>query len=293
MHVIAATWQPAAKYIGQAWKMVEQGKSIEDALEWAVGCVEDDEEENSVGYGGGLNRNGVNELDASFMEGRERRIGAVAGLVGYRHPVSVARLVMEKTPHNLINGSGAAEFARSMGCEERDMASPHAKEEYLARHLHGVTREGHDTVGMIGLHDGHMCIAMSTSGFLYRMPGRTSDTFVPGCGYFCDDRVGAVVCTGVGEDIMRGALAAKAFFYMEQGESGPVAALRAIQDAHSRIRMGRVALVAMDKNGSFGGAANHEIFWMSYTDENGVAHKENVPYCFRGSDIPVGKELYL
>ena len=92
---------------------------------------------------------------------------------------------------------------------------------------------------------------------------------------------------------MRGALAAKAFFYMEQGESGPVAALRAVQDVHSRIKVGRIALLAMDKNGCFGGAANHEIYCVSYTDDNGTVHTDKVPYCFQGSSIPCGKELYL
>lgn len=293
MFRIAATWSESAKFMGEAWKMVKNGQSIEDAIEWAVCQVEDDPDEHTVGYGGGLNKNGVNELDAAFMEGRERKIGAVAGLVGFKNPVKVARLVMEKTPHNLINGAGAAEFARSMGCEERNMNSPEAIIEWENRDKKGITRDQHDTVGMIGIQDGHLALAMSTSGFLYRLPGRTSDTAVPGCGYFCDDNIGAVVCTGVGEDIMRGALAAKAFFYMEQGESAPIAALRAVQDVHSRIKIGRVALLAMDKTGCFGGAANHEIYCVSYTDDEGGVHTDKVPYCFQGSNIPCGKELYL
>lgn len=293
MDRIVATWKTAQKYIAQAYALLGAGKSVEDALEWAVGCVEDDRQERTVGYGGGLNREGVAELDASFMEGSQRRMGAVAGLVGYAHPVSVARLVMEKTPHNLLHGAGAADFARQMGCTPRDMASKEALEEYYARKLSDIKKPSHDTVGMIGLSGGHVAVAMSTSGFFYRMPGRTSDTAVPACGYFADDHVGGVVCTGAGEDIMRGALAARAFLYMEQGESPEKAAQRAVADTHRRLSVSRIALVCMDMQGNFAGAANHEEFSVSYTDLSGNAQNTPVPYCFAGTDIPVGEELYL
>lgn len=294
MAVIAATWREASKFLEEGRRALLAGLSPEDAAEKVVCMVEDDPEERSVGYNGFLTREERDELDAAFMEGRERRIGAVAGLSGFRNPVKAARLVMEKTPHNLIVGAGACAFAAEMGLERRDMATELAKEEIRRRRDEGIKKPGHDTVGVIAYDGVHFALAMSTCGFMYRMPGRVSDTAVPACGYFCDDNVGAVVCTGVGEDIMRGALASKTFFYMEAGLGAREAAVRAVREAHARVKdLGRVAVLAIDRTGTIGASANHTEFCVSRADTDNATRVENISYCFEGEDVPVGEELYL
>ena len=291
---IAATWKEAFKFLAEGQKLLENGACSEDAVEHVISRIEDDPEERTVGYNGYLTREGRSELDAAFMEGRARRIGAVAGLSGFRNPIRAARMVMEKTPHNLIVGDGACRFAEEMGLEKRDMITPESLRELADRKENGVKKPGHDTVGVIALRDGHFACGLSTCGFLYRMPGRVSDSAIPACGYFCDDSVGAAVCTGVGEDIMRGALASKAFFYMEAGEDAETAARRAVGDAHLRVKdLGRVAVLCIDKNGNIGGSANHNDFVISKIGPDGNAFVDPVAYCFKGQDVPVGEELYL
>lgn len=290
MKLIVGTWTPVSRALPEAWETLNRTGSAEDAAELAVMRVEDDPLETNVGYGGSLTREGKPELDAAFMEGAQRRIGAVAGIGNFRYPVKIARMVMEKTPHNLLVGAGANQFARDMGCEQRDMAAPEAIQAYETYLREKKMPDCHDTVGVIALCEGHFVCAMSTSGFAFRMPGRVSDSALPADGYFCDDGVGAAVATGVGEDIMRGALSSRAVFYMEQGEPADKAALRAVSDVHSRIRgLGRVAMVAVDAKGRWGGAANHDLFSVSVADDSGV-RVVKIPYCFAGTDTPQGQE---
>ena len=192
---------------------------------------------------------------------------------------------MERSRHNLLTGAGAALFAERLGLERRDMATPEALAEYRRCLEERRAPDGHDTVGVIALYGGHFACAMSTSGLRFRAPGRVSDSALPGCGFFCDDRVGAAVATGVGEDIMRGALAARAFFYMEAGESAPQAALRAVRETHERIPgLGRVSVLAVDCRGRWGGASNHELFRVSLREENAPTRVEKIAYCFAGRE---------
>lgn len=296
MKLIAATWREASKFMEEGRELLLAGNSPEDAIEHVICRVEDDPEERSVGYNGFLTKEGKDELDASFMEGRGMRIGAVAGLSGFRNPIKAARLVMERTPHNLIVGAGANAFAAEMGLERRNNATEGALSEIRARREQGIRKPGHDTVGVIALADGHFACGLSTCGFMYRMPGRVSDSALPACGYFCDDSVGAVVCTGAGEDIMRGSLASRTFFYLEQGLAAPEAALRAVREVHSHVKgLHRIAALAVDREGRIGGAANHSEFCVSHADAQHRTAVDDITYCFAGTDkgIPEADELYL
>ena len=288
MKLIVATWATAAKYLGEAW----QCGSSEDAVEQVIRAVEDDPEERSVGYNGSLTSEGHAELDAAFMEGKDRRIGAVAVLEGFRHPVSAARAVMERSPHNLLVGPGAIRFAKAQGMERCDMASPQALEEYERFRAQGHRPDGHDTIGAIAWMNGHFACAMSTSGLRFRAPGRVSDSALPGCGFVCDDRIGAAVSTGVGEDIMRSLLAAKVFFYMEEGMAAPEAALRAVREAHARLRdAGRFSVLAVDRAGKWGAASNHDLFCASVSDGERPPRVERIPYCYGNEEarIPMAR----
>jgi len=265
--LLAATWKTAMPEVERSYHLFAARRiSAEDAVERVCMHVEDDEDENSVGYGGLPNSAGEMELDGAFMEGRALRIGAVGALRGFRHPVSVARRVMTDTEHNLIAGEGARILAEKWGFEQRDMLSPTAKAAY-DKHLTDIAEgeANHDTVCVIALDgEGHFAIGASTSGVRYKLPGRLSDTILPGCGFYCDDELGAAAATGLGEDIMRGTLAIKALMYHKAGYDPAAATAQAIADLINRVEpCGDVAVMLVSRDGRLGGADNHGRFTMS------------------------------
>jgi len=218
-----------------------------DAVERAAWVTEDDPTDHSVGTGGLPNLFGSVELDASIMDGTTLNAGAVAGLRGYRHPISVARAVMEHSPHVLLVGEGAARFAAAIGAEPgiletpeslahwqraiaalrpEELASPLAMVEALTQDLERAA----GTVNFLALEDtGAMASAVSTSGWAFKWPGRAGDSPVIGAGNYCDARVGAAACTGFGELSLRTQLAARCVGFLEAGASAHEAAVRAIE----------------------------------------------------------------
>ncbi len=207
--------------LDEAWRLLEGGASALDAVIAAVRLVEDDLSVRSVGTGGYPNLVGVVELDASVMEGTRRRAGAVAALGGFRHPVSVAREVMERLPHVLLVAEGAARFAAEIGAERAELLTEDARryfeegierarreagEDVLAQAL-ALTARPDDAIGTVDVLAidvrGRIASAVSTSGWPFRWPGRVGDTPLVGAGNYCDDRYGAAGCTGFGELAIR------------------------------------------------------------------------------------------
>ncbi len=184
-----------------------------DAAEIAVKVLEDSPLFNA-GYGSVLNREGYVEMDASVADGVTGRFGAVAAVRDVANPVSVARRVLEKTPHVLLAGSGATEFARSQGFPPADCVSQEMLEAWrraasspAGGNLSGISfftglpkdrLQPCDTVGCVISHRGRLAAASSTGGSFMKLPGRVGDTPLPGGGIFASDRC-AVVCTGLGE----------------------------------------------------------------------------------------------
>ena len=233
--------------------VLRRGGSALDAVVAATKVVEDDVADHSVGTGGLPNVLGEVELDASIMDGRTRHAGAVCALRGFRYPIEVARLVMDRLPHVLLAGDGAARFARECGCEERDLLTSAARADWRRRLRRfgetsdSVTRKRRlaplvwrmagaerGTVNILALdRRGHVASGVSTSGWAYKYPGRVGDSPIIGAGNYCDSRYGAAACTGFGELAMRALTARTAVDLLADGVTPAEAARTAIAKANA------------------------------------------------------------
>jgi beta-aspartyl-peptidase (threonine type) len=227
-----------------AWTAVRQGRTALDAVEAGTRAVEDNPDDHTVGYAGHPNIDGIVELDASIMDGGTRRAGAVGGLRGYRHAITVARAVMDRTPHALVTGEGAARLAAEISEPAENLLTDSERARWAAgiqdgssdllsqvRRLTHDPREGAGTVDFLALDTaGHLASAVSTSGWAFKYPGRLADSAIIGAGNYCDDRYGAAACTGWGELAIRAATAHTAVAAMARGASPAQAAAIALRD---------------------------------------------------------------
>eukprot|EP01062_Namystynia_karyoxenos_P070896 TRINITY_DN66297_c0_g1_i1.p1 TRINITY_DN66297_c0_g1~~TRINITY_DN66297_c0_g1_i1.p1 ORF type:complete len:359 (+),score=120.29 TRINITY_DN66297_c0_g1_i1:94-1077(+) len=237
------------------YALLQKGASALDAVEAAVRSMEDDPHLDA-GYGSWLNEDGDAELDAMIMDGATTKAGAVAS-VRTRHPVSLARKVMEKTEHVMLAGEGAERFARELGLragtEARpDLVTAEAEEELrkyrtYAPAVRDLFRKGCDTVGAVAMDAaGHLAAATSTGGVTAKRRGRVGDSPIVGSGAFADDGCGAASATGHGEAIMRVVLCRHAVWLAESGQHPQQAAAGALRRMHERC-------ACPDKGGATGG----------------------------------------
>lgn len=262
---------------------LRDGRSAMDAAVAAVKCVEDNREDHGVGTGGIPNVLGRVELDASVMDGRTLAAGAVAALEGYRHPIEIARSVMETTPHVMLAGTGAGLFAERHGFEQAELLTPEAEAIWRERILGGEPTGSNlyaDSYQMYMaavrdwvklLHDrilgttnvivrdaaGNIASAVSTSGWGFKWPGRVGDSPIIGAGNYADNRYGAAACTGRGEMAMRAATAYSIVRYMRDGLALDDALRRAMLDLRDLVdpfaeRVNVMNAVAMDRDGNVG-----------------------------------------
>ena len=215
--------------VHEAFERMIRGDDVLDALVAGVNICELDPEDDSVGYGGLPNADGVVQLDASCMHGPRKRAGAVAALEGVRTPANVAQAVLDQTDHHLIVGKGAQDFARSMGFRiEDDLNSDNSRRQWLewkrridpdhwldpakrAEESWRVTRElmaegridpqhVYGTINCNGVNaKGEICGVTTTSGLAWKIPGRVGDSPILGAGLYVDGDVGAAGSTGRGE----------------------------------------------------------------------------------------------
>jgi len=290
--LIASTWNFGLAANAVAWQRLADGAGHPlDACEAGVMVPEADPAVTSVGYGGAPNAAGVVQLDSAVMRGDTLDCGAVAALENILHPVSVARAVMERTPHVLLVGNGALEFARRLGFHEQDMLAPAARTawegwqrgrpqklepwEQPRTPAAGATPADHDTIGMIALDRGRLATAVTTSGLAFKLPGRVGDSPIIGAGSYCDDEVGAAVSTGMGEEVIRAGGCVSIIEAMRRG-SGPQ---RACLDVLARVRRtleraGKprdmlVAFLVVSRSGEVYGAALCKGFQYAVTDAGG------------------------
>ena len=206
--VVLSTWRYGMQANMAAWGILSKGGGALEAVETGVRITEADPKVRSVGIGGRPDRDGRVTLDACIMD-HKMNIGAVAFLEHIVHPVSVARAVMEKTPHAMLVGEGALAFALEQGFKKEKLLTPESEAEWkewlkTSKYEPKINIENHDTIGMIALDQfGNLSGACTTSGLSWKMHGRVGDSPIIGSGLYVDNEVGAAVATGVGEEVMR------------------------------------------------------------------------------------------
>ena len=266
--VVVSTWSHGLPANEAAWAVLDDGGSALDAVETGVAVPEADPEVRTVGYGGYPDRSGQVTLDACVMDERGR-CGAVAALRRIQHPTSVARAVMEETPHVMLVGKGAFQFALDQGFEKTDLLTEQSRQDWkkwtedsgeTTRPEPNIEDEtgptNHDTIGLLALDaDGHLSGACTTSGTKWKMHGRVGDSPLIGSGLYVDNEVGAACATGWGEAVIRVAGSHLAVEAMRQGASPQAACRRVIErvaDGPAETSGAQVGLLALSKDGEIG-----------------------------------------
>jgi N4-(beta-N-acetylglucosaminyl)-L-asparaginase len=285
--VVVSTWEHNKEANAVAFNVLQSGKAALEAVHQGVQVPEADPKDQSVGYGGLPDRNGIVTLDACIMD-HLGNCGSVMALENILHPISVAKMVMEKTPHVQLAGDGALQFAVEMGFQQQDLLTEEATnawKEWLkeAKYNPSTTVENiletiknqHDTIGMLALgNDGNLAGACSTSGMAYKLRGRVGDSPIIGSGLYVDNEVGAASGTGVGEEIVRICGSHTVVEYMRQGYSPEEACKKTLERlvklrGKQKLKEVQVGLIALDKSGNFGCYALRPEFTMAVHGNNG------------------------
>jgi len=258
--LVISTWNHGIPANEEAWKILKSGGSALDAAEKGVMVVEADPKIHSVGYGGKPDRDGHVTLDACIMD-HNGNCGSVCFLEDIMHPVSVARLVMEQTPHVMLAGDGARQFALEHGFVKTNLLTPESEKDWQqwkekSHYNPRANSENHDTIGMLVLdNEGKIAGACTTSGMAYKIHGRVGDSPVIGAGLYVDGKVGGAVATGHGEYVMKTLGSFLVVELMRQGMDPMTAckeAINRIQDMASGHGEVQVGLLAITNEGEFG-----------------------------------------
>ena len=277
------------KALEKAMEMINAGSDALDAVIAGVNIVEDDPNDNSVGYGGLPNEEGVVELDAACLHGPSYRGGAVASIRNIKNPSKVARLVMERSDHVLIVGEGALRFAKAHGIPEENLLTDESREAWL-KWKENLSKED-DWLPQHTLEDkdigsfyekqyrhtgtihcsaldknGNLSCVTTTSGLAYKIPGRVGDSPIIGAGLYCDNEVGSAGSTGRGEANLLNCSSVMIVEWMRQGKSPEEACLLACKRVNARCREKRlqddegrvkfdVKFYAINRKGEFGSAS--------------------------------------
>ncbi len=306
--VFLATWRFGVDAARVGWKALHDGHSALDAIEAAGNLTEEDPAVNSVGYGGLPNAAGEVELDAAIMNGADHAAGSVGGLCRTRRPISVARRVMEKTPHVMLVGDNAMLFARKEGFPEANLLTDESRQRYeewrktqtdsdvahfdLGPTSHVppkplATPDDHDTIGLCALDaHGNLAVGCTTSGMAWKVPGRVGDSPIIGSGLYVDNEIGGAAGTGHGDEMMKACVSYRVVMLMERGLTPTEACVETLRyllrkrppKLHNHYG---AALIAIRKDGLYGGASTYSGFhapdrlwqWASATSEEPVLNE--------------------
>ena len=279
--IVLSTWNFGLKANEAAWEVLKNKGRALDAVEAGVKIPEGDPTERSVGYGGRPDRDGRVTLDACIMD-EFANIGSVACLEFIKHPISVARAVMEKTPHVMLIGDGALQFALSQGFKKENLLVEESEKEWKewlkkSDYKPIVNIENHDTIGMIALDEsGNLSGACTTSGMAYKMHGRVGDSPIIGAGLYVDNEIGAATATGHGEEVIRIAGCHLVVELMRQGRSPKEACVEAVNRVVKLMALRKkelkdiqVGFIALNKNGEYGSYCVQSGFNYAVCDASG------------------------
>lgn len=274
--LVVSTWKFGKAANEAAWEVLTKKGRALDAVEAGVRVTEADPEVVDVGYGGLPDRDGNVTLDAAIMD-HQGRCGSVVYLKGIKHPVSVARLVMEKTPHVILAADGAQKLALAHGFKEENLLTEKARQEWEKWKRGGkepkIDKDNHDTIGMLAIdHEGHLAAACTTSGLKWRHDGRLADSGIIGSGLFVDQEVGAATATGNGDAILR---TVGSFLIIEQMRMGRTPqqacdeAMRRLIKLHPDYESFQVAFLAISKKGEIGTTCLQDDYYYARCDIRG------------------------
>jgi N4-(beta-N-acetylglucosaminyl)-L-asparaginase len=294
--IVISTWDFGQAANASAWEILNKKGSALDAVEAGAKVPEADESNQSVGYGGLPDRDGRVTLDACIMD-HLYRCGSVMALEHILHPIAVARMVMERTPHVILVGEGALEFALANGFTKTNLLTEKSKADWekwketskyepkanIENQLYDKEKDpmpggkdNHDTIGIIAMDAaGHMSGACTTSGLAYKMRGRVGDSPVIGAGLYVDNEIGAATSTGLGEEVIRIVGSHLVVELMRQGYSPEdackEAVTRIIRRSPEKSKEIQVGFLALNKKGEFGAYALQKGF--TYSVRNGKEDK--------------------
>jgi N4-(beta-N-acetylglucosaminyl)-L-asparaginase len=282
--LIIATWKNEKATIAGWNKLMETGKAL-DGVEAGARIPEADPNDTSVGYGGYPDRDGHVTLDACIMD-HLGNAGSVTFLEGIMHPISVARAVMEKTPHVMLSGAGALKFAKDQGFKVENLLTESSKkawEEWKkeSKYEPVINIERHDTIGLLGIGKlGEIAGACTTSGLAFKMHGRVGDSPIIGGAVFCDDEVGGACATGLGEFVMKTLGSFLIVELMRQGMSPQKSCEEAVMRIVKRYKYKefQIGYLALNKKGEYGAYAIQKGFNYTITKNGKTQVIESASY---------------
>lgn len=273
--IVISTWNHGLAANEAAMQVLQNGGIAIDAVEKGAMVPEADPESSSVGYGGLPDRDGHVTLDACIMD-HNGNCGAVSFLENIKHPISVARKVMDETPHVMLSGKGALDFALSKGFKKENLLTEKAKKSWQewkidSKYKPIVNVENHDTIGLLAIDkNGDISGACTTSGLSWKMHGRVGDSPIIGAGMFVDNEVGGCCATGMGEAVMKTLGSFLVVELMRQGASPQEACEQAIEriTKNQKYKDMQIGYLAINKKGEHGAYAVHP--WFNYAlNQNG------------------------
>ncbi len=276
--IVLSTWNFGLQANEAAWKILSVGGKALDAVEAGAKVPEGDPKETSVGLGGLPDRDGHVTLDACIMD-ENGNCGSVAFLEHIVHPISVARKVMEKTPHVMLVGEGALQFALANGFKKENLLTKESEKAWKewakkSEYKPVANIENHDTIGIVALDaNGNLSGACTTSGMAYKMRGRVGDSPIIGAGLYVDNEIGAATATGVGEEVIRIVGCHLVVELMRQGKSPEdacrLAVERILHKNPAKAKEVQVGFLALNKNGEYGAYCLQKGFNYAIHDNTG------------------------